>query len=95
MFAHASILSLRIRKPELPRPFKIGWNIKIKGYELPVSTMVGLTATATIWVIILATQPYSRLVGFTWMACGLIIYYLYRRRKHMPLTHTPQDKEIT
>ena len=31
MFAHASVLSLRVRKPELPRPFRLGWNIKIGG----------------------------------------------------------------
>jgi len=93
MFAHASILSLRIRKPELPRPFKLGWNIRIKGYELPISAIIGLTATTIIWVIIMVTQPYSRWVGLVWMVLGLIIYYLYRRRAHMPLTHTPESQE--
>ena len=33
MFAHASIISLRIRKPDAPRPFKLGWNLRIKGRE--------------------------------------------------------------
>jgi len=89
-FSHASILSLRVRKPELPRPFKLGWNIKIKGRELPVSAILGLTATSTIWIIILITQPYSRWVGITWMAIGWIIYYLYRRKERLPLTHIPK-----
>jgi amino acid transporter len=30
MFSHASIIGLRIRKPDMPRPFKLGWNIMIK-----------------------------------------------------------------
>jgi APA family basic amino acid/polyamine antiporter len=81
MFAHASILSLRARKPELSRPFKIGLNIKVKGREMPVSAIIGLAATLVIWVIILFTQPYSRGVGICWMVAGLVIYYLHRRRE--------------
>jgi len=88
MFAHASILSLRAKKPELPRPFKLGWNITIKGREMPISTILGLSATTIIWIIILITQAYSRWVGIIWMVIGLIIYFLYRRKQHMPLIHT-------
>ncbi len=95
MFAHASILSLRVRKPELPRPFKLGWNIRIKGREMPVTTMLGLAATTVIWVIILITQPYSRWVGIIWMAVGLIVYYLYCRKQRMSLTHTSEEEEHT
>jgi len=84
MFAHAAILSLRAKKPELPRPFKIGGNIRIKGREMPISAIIGLAATAIIWIIILITQPYSRWVGIAWMAAGLIIYYLYRRKEPIP-----------
>jgi APA family basic amino acid/polyamine antiporter len=90
MFAHASILSLRIRKPELERPFKLGWNLKMWERELPVSSIIGLAATTIIWVIILITQPYSRWVGLIWMAIGFIVYYIYRRRAHLPLTNIPK-----
>jgi len=70
-----------VRKPELERPFKLGWNLKIKGREIPLSTLVGFLATATIRVIILIIQPYSRWVGLIWMVLGLVIYYFYRRRR--------------
>jgi len=93
MFAHASIISLRIRNPELRRPFKLRLNIKIKGHELPITAILGLAILMIIWVIILISQPYSRWVGLAWMASGLIIYYIYRRKAKIPLTHTPKDQE--
>jgi len=92
MFAHASILSLRIRKPELPRPFKLGGNIKFKGRELPISALLGLATTSVIWIIILITQDYSRWVGLIWMIIGLVIYYIYRRKQQLPLTHSTESR---
>jgi APA family basic amino acid/polyamine antiporter len=79
MFAHSSIIALRINKPELPRPFKLGWNIRVKGREIPISAIIGLLSTSVIWIIILITEEYSRWVGLGWMVGGLIIYYFFRR----------------
>jgi APA family basic amino acid/polyamine antiporter len=84
MFSHVSIIGLRIRKPEMPRPFKLGWNIRIKGRELPLSALIGLAATTAIWVLILVTEAYSRWVGLGWMVIGLIIFFVYRRRRSKP-----------
>jgi APA family basic amino acid/polyamine antiporter len=90
MFAHASILSLRARKPDMERPFKLGWNIRVWGRELPITAIIGLISTFGIWIIILITQPYCRWVGIIWMVIGLIVYCIYRWRSHLPLTHLPK-----
>ncbi|HSW58748.1 MAG TPA: APC family permease, partial [Dehalococcoidales bacterium] len=81
MFSHAAIISLRIREPNLPRPFKLAGNIRIKGREIPVTAVLGLLATTSIWVVILITQPYSRWVGIAWMILGVILYWAYSHRK--------------
>lgn len=88
--AHAAILSLRTKKPQLLRPFKLGWNIRVKGRELPLTAILGLAATSIIWAVVVITQPYSRWVGIIWMVTGWTIYYLYRRKEHLPLTHVPR-----
>ena len=91
--AHASILALRVRKPEMPRPFKLGLNIKIGKRELPLTAILGLVTTAVIFLVIVVVQPYSRWTGLGWMALGLIIYFLYRRRHHLSLTHVEKIPE--
>ena len=93
MFAHASILTLIAKRPDLPRPFKLRWNLRIKGRELPLSAIMGLVATAIIWIIILITQPYSSWIGIIWMAIGFIIYFIYRRKKRLSLTHAVEREE--
>ncbi len=93
MFAHAAILSMRARKPDMERPFKLGWNLRIWGREFPITSIIGLIATSGIWIIILITQPYCRSVGLTWMVVGLIVYCIYRWKSRLPLTHLPKEPE--
>jgi len=79
-FAHAAIIALRIRKPNEGRPYKLRWNIKVAGRELPFSAIFGLLGTFSIWIVILVSQPISRYVGFAWMIGGVVMYLVYRVR---------------
>jgi APA family basic amino acid/polyamine antiporter len=87
--AHAAILGLRIKKPDLPRPFKLRLNITFRRRELPLTALLGLAATAAIWIVVIVTQPFSRWAGILWMLVGLTIYYFYRLRKHVLIKHPP------
>jgi APA family basic amino acid/polyamine antiporter len=84
MIAHASIIMLRISRPDMTRPFRIAGSIGIFNRDIPVTSVFGLLATTSIWVILLVTQPYSRWIGLGWMAIGLLIYlfmgWLKKRR---------------
>jgi APA family basic amino acid/polyamine antiporter len=91
--AHISILALRVNKPDLHRPFKLGLNIKVRGRKLPVTAIFGMLATISIWLLIISTQSFSRWVGFAWMAFGFIIYVIYRWREKLPLINRPAEKQ--
>jgi APA family basic amino acid/polyamine antiporter len=97
-FAHASILRLRMTNPDLPRPFRILGNIKVRGYKLPITTVLGLVSTIGIWLIVIIIQPYSWWIGIAWLITGFLVYYIYRKSKKLPLLHTPDgpasDKHV-
>jgi APA family basic amino acid/polyamine antiporter len=78
--AHASIIALRIKEPKLHRPFKIPWNIHIKGREIPVTAVIGGLATFATWFIVVYTHEIGRIVGFAWLGIGLLVFFVYRRR---------------
>jgi basic amino acid/polyamine antiporter, APA family len=77
--AHASIIALRIKEPNLPRPFKIGLNIRIKDREIPITAVIGGLVTLSTWFIVVYTHHFGRIVGFLWLGIGLVIYILHRR----------------
>jgi len=90
-FAHASIISLRLRYPHLARPWKASPDLKIEGKEIPITAVFGLLFTLFVWLFILFTQPFSRWAGLGWMLAGLVVYLVYRRYCHLPLTSTPES----
>ncbi len=82
--AHASIIALRIKEPNLPRPFKIPLNIRIRQRDIPITAVIGGLATFTTWFIVVYTHHLGRIVGFTWLGIGLLLYFLNRRTTHQP-----------
>jgi basic amino acid/polyamine antiporter, APA family len=92
-FAHLSIIGLRIFAAGVHRPFKIAGNLKIGGMELPITALLGFFATLIIWILIIVTQPFSRVVGIIWMIVGFIIYFVYRWRKRLPLVDAVEEDQ--
>jgi len=91
--AHLSIIVLRIRKPEVPRPFRLRPNFSFKGKDIPVTAVLGLAFSVIVWLVVISSQTYARYVGFAWIILGLVIYILYRRRSKLPLLKSATDAD--
>lgn len=80
--AHLALLVLRVKKPELPRPYKAPFNIPIgKGKSLPLTAIIGALANVIVLCIVLVTKPEGRYCAIAWMALGLGTYFYYRRKR--------------
>ena len=80
-FAHLSLIVLRIKEPDLKRPFRSPLNIKIGKHYLPIPALLGLVATFAVWCQVIITKPYGRNLGFGWMIIGTAMYLYYRKKK--------------
>jgi len=91
---HLSVIRLRLREPELARPFVVPFNVRYRGARLPLPAIVGAAATAAIWMLMVATHPEGRIVGFAWMAGGLLLYVVYRRGTGQALFRQPVERRL-
>lgn len=93
--AHLSLLVLRYKKPSMQRPFKAPLNISIgKGRSWPLTAVVGLIATFSVWVIVVVTKPDGRNLGLLWLGIGIVMYILYRRKKQISATAQLEIQKI-
>jgi APA family basic amino acid/polyamine antiporter len=77
--AHLSILRLRWTEPEHPRPYRVPFNVRIGGRELPIPALLGAALMVLLWVAVLVFHARARWVGGGWMVFGLIAYIVYRK----------------
>ncbi|HVP02368.1 MAG TPA: universal stress protein [Solirubrobacteraceae bacterium] len=84
--AHVSIIALRIKQPDRARPYRIGWNIRYKGAQIPLPAVFGAIGTFIAWCSVLWLHTEARTVGMGWMIIGVIGYVVYRRRSGLDLT---------
>jgi APA family basic amino acid/polyamine antiporter len=102
--AHLSIIVLRVREPDRPRPYRIPLNVRYRDVDWPVPAILGALVSAAAWVSVLVLHEGARYVGIGWMAFGLVLYVAYRttqgksllRRVHVPqaaLQHEQREAE--
>jgi APA family basic amino acid/polyamine antiporter len=86
--AHASVIRLRLKLPQVHRPYRGPGNITFRGRDLPLFAIVGGTATAGAFIATVALNPTVAAAGFSWLALGLLVYPAYRRRQGLDLSST-------
>jgi APA family basic amino acid/polyamine antiporter len=79
--AQLAVIKLRYTEPQRRRPFKVPLNVRFRGGELPIPSVVGAVLTFAIWVVAIATHPAARYAGPAWLAAGLVIYFFVRRER--------------
>jgi APA family basic amino acid/polyamine antiporter len=79
--AHAAVVALRIKDPDRERPYRMPWNVRIRGAEIPLTAVIGGIGTAGAWIAVVALHVEARTVGIPWMILGIGGYLLYRRRQ--------------
>ena len=77
--AHLSVIRLRRRYPDKERDWKPPGSIRAFGFDLPLTAVFGGFGTFAAWIVVLALNPRTLLIGTIWMAIGITIYLLYRR----------------
>jgi APA family basic amino acid/polyamine antiporter len=76
--AQLAVIKLRIDEPDLPRPYRAPFNVRIRGADIPIPAIVGSIATFSIFIVALATHPAARYAGPAWLALGLVVFVAVR-----------------
>ena len=87
--AHASIVALRVRRPDEELIYRARPNLRFRGVDWPLFAIVGGLGTGIAWLVVVIQEPLTRWSGLGWLALGFIVYYVYRRYVlHEPMAAT-------
>jgi basic amino acid/polyamine antiporter, APA family len=88
-FVFVALVALRLTDPLSPRKFKIPINIAMtfrgEPVEFPIIALIGFIGMTAILLFTLITHPIGRIAGPTWLVVGVILYFIYRQRKGLPV----------
>ena len=86
--AHASVIRLRRKEPDRPRPYRGPGTFTFNGREWPVFAVLGGLGTGLAFVVVTILHLAVAASGVGWLILGMVIYVLYRRRQGLDLTTT-------
>jgi basic amino acid/polyamine antiporter, APA family len=77
--AQLAVIKLRFSEPELDRPYRAPFPVRIRGVDVPLPAIVGTAGTLIVFVIALITHAGARYGGPAWLVAGAVVYWLVRR----------------
>jgi APA family basic amino acid/polyamine antiporter len=80
-----SVCRLRWREPDRDRPYRMPFNVRIGGADLPLPAALGTLLSGAAFVGVLAYHGGARWMGIGWMAFGVLVYVYYRISEDKPL----------
>src|SRR5215208_698404 len=86
--AHVSVTTLRIKQPDAERPWKGPINVRFRDRELPMFAILGGLGTGVALLVATVLDLRVLVSGVGWMAAGVTLYVVYRRRQGLALTET-------
>ena len=86
--AHAAVATLRVKRPDVERPWRPPFTIHIRGRELPLTALLGGLGTGIALVVATVLDKRVLISGVGWMLLGVLLYVVYRRRQGLSLTET-------
>ena len=63
-------------------------NFRWRGSLLPLSAIVGGLGTFAAWIVVMALNTRTLVIGTAWMLIGIAVYVLYRRNQGLGLRQT-------
>jgi APA family basic amino acid/polyamine antiporter len=86
--AHLSVIRLRTKEPDHPRPYRGPGTLEIAGRELPLFALLGVFGTGLAFVTVTILHLDIALAGVVWLSLGITLYVVYRRQQGLDLRTT-------
>jgi APA family basic amino acid/polyamine antiporter len=77
--AQLAVVRLRMREPDLERPFRVPGAVRVGDAVIPVIPLVGAVLTFGLWIVSMFTHGGAAIAGPVWLALGAVVYLVSRR----------------
>jgi len=87
--AHVAVIRLRSRYPDAEgRTYVPRGNLRAFGFSWPLTAVFGGLGTFAAWIVVMALNTRTLIIGSLWMAAGMVVYLLYRRSQGLGMKQT-------
>ena len=86
--AHVSVVALRLKEPDRERPYRMPWEVHVRGRPVPLPALLGGLGTGIAWIVVTVLNITTLIAGTLWLALGIATYVWYRHNQGLSLTMT-------
>jgi basic amino acid/polyamine antiporter, APA family len=86
--AHASVIRLRVTKPDARRPYTGPGSLRIGGHSFPAFAVFGGLGTGIAFITVTVLHVDVAIAGVGWLLAGIAVYVIYRRSQGLDLRTT-------